>query len=141
MGDKRDERHSAFSFVRAGLRKLYAGLGGAAVAFLVCFVAGFVGGLLEGPLNTTIVRWEMAPFAVMILSVVGGVVAGVLGSFNRRVTYAALIGAVSVGSFLTWMSLRSGSPTGVIIWGSSVGFLAGCASGAVGFLSKRDFKG
>lgn len=140
MGSSREETHSAVSLVRAGFRKIYAGLGGAAAGFLVFLVTYVVGVWLEGPLDTRIARWEMAPFAVMILSVVGGFVAGILGSFGRHLTDAALTGAVSVGSFLTWMALRSGSPTGVIVWGISVGFLVGTASGAVGALSKRDFK-
>ena len=119
--------------------KACAGLGGAAAAFVVSFVAYFAGLFLEQQWNTIVVRWELAPFAVLILAVIGGFVAGILGSFCRGVVLASLIGSVCVGSFLTWMSLRSGSPTGVVIWGSVVGFASGAAAGAVGQSHPRRF--
>jgi hypothetical protein len=117
-----------------------AGLAGAAAAFVVSFASSLVGTMVEQFLNTTVVSWEMAPVIVTIFVTVGGFVAGVFGSFSRSVVLASVIGAICLGSSLTWMCLKSGSPTGVVIWGISAGILSGAASGATGGLMGRRMK-
>lgn len=114
-----------------------AGLGGMAAAFIVTVVACFVGALVEKQWNTILISWEITPLAVMILAMVGGAVAGIVGSFFRSAALAIPVGALGVGSFLTWMCLRSGGPTGVVIWGSTVGFISGAVAAVVGQLPGR----